>query len=369
MTNLKEFRELMLNPEKGLYSAEHVSAGIPVPKTRRVEQFSPEEWEEFTEEWASSLKTSYVRVARFAGSGDQGLDVVAFITDETFNGGWHNYQCKHYANSLAPNDIWIEIGKMIYYSFSGEYPPPEKYYFVAPKGVGTRLGKLLADPEKLKNKARENWPKYCDKIAKNVDSSLEGDLLNYFEHFDFSIFSFKSLVELIEGHSVTPFHSVRFGGGLPVRPTPDVPPEEIEITESRYITQLYEAYSDHTGEKIKDVTSVEKRPDLKNDFLRQRERFYHAESLRNFARDTVPPGTFEELQEDIFQGVIDVCETQHDDGLVRMRATVTQSARLSISSSPLSTVTKVQDKQGVCHQLANENRLIWVQNNDEENES
>jgi len=364
MKDLKELRELIPNPEKGLYSADHVSVGIPIPKTRRVEQFSPEEWEEFTEEWASSLKTSYVRVARFAGSGDKGLDVVGFITDGTFNGGWHNYQCKHYAKSLAPNDIWMEIGKIIYYSFTGEYPPPEKYYFVAPKGVGTMLGKLLADPEKLKNKARENWPKYCDTIVENVDSGLEGDLLNYFEKFNFSIFSSKSLVELIEGHSTTTFHSVRFGGGLPVRPTPDVPPDEIATIESRYITQLYEAYSDHTGEEINDERSMEKRLELKRDFLRQRERFYHAESLRNFARDTVPPGTFDDLQEDIFQGVIDVYETDHDDGFARMKATVSQSARLSVISSPLSTATKVQDKQGVCHQLANENRLIWVHNND-----
>lgn len=198
---------------------------------------------------------------------------------------------------------------------------------------------------------------------------LAGDLLHYVEQFDFSIFSSKSLAELIEGHSKTPFHAARFGGGLPIRPIPDKPPEEIASMESRYIEQLYEAYSDHMGEEIKDTISIEKNPELKTDFLRQRERFYHAESLRNFARDTVPSGTFEYLQEEIYQGVVDTCESMQDDGLARMRATVSQSAQLSIASSPLSNVTRVQDKQGICHQLANEDRLIWVPDDNNEKES
>ena len=107
-------------------------------------------------------------------------------------------------------------------------------------------------------------------------------------------------------------------------------------------------------------STLDQKPGLRTDFLRQRERFYQAESLRNFARDTVPEGTFEALQEDIFQGVIDVAASDHEDGLARMRATIAQSARLPVTSSPLSSVTRVPDKQGICHQLANVDRLTWV---------
>lgn len=361
MTDLNEFRELGPNPQKGLYSAEHVATGIPIPKTRRIEQFSPDEWEEFIEEWATSLKSEYARVARFAGSGDQGLDVVGFIEDGAFKGGWDNYQCKRYGAPLTPSDIWVEIGKIIYYSFRVEYPAPRKYYFVAPKGIGTSLGKLLADPARLKQGAKIAWGQHCEsKIAKDVVAKLDGDLLVYFENFDFSMFSSRSLIEMIEGHVSTPFHSIRFGGGLPARPLSLVPPKELASTESRYIQQLYEAYSDHAGEKISDITALDKQPALKKDFTRQRERFYHAESLRNFARDTVPYGTYEELQEDVYQGVIDTCASSHEDGLEKMRSTLSQAAQLSIASSPLSSATRVQDKQGICHQLANEDRLIWV---------
>lgn len=366
MSEKDKMRPLAPNPQKGLFSSEHVASGIPIPKTRRIELFSPDEWEEFTEEWASILEDSYHQVSRFGGAGDQGLDVVGFISDGTFDGGWDNYQCKHYDGPLAPSDVWLEIGKLIYYTFSGEYPPPQNYYFVASKGIGTSLGKLLANPARLKEKARENWPKYCaGNISKSVTADLTGELLDHFNDFDFSIFKSKSLADLIKGHFKTPFHTVRFGGGLPARPISEPPPGKITVLESRYIEQIFEAYSDRLGAKIKKLEDVEKHPGLEKDFLRQRERFYHAESLRNFARDTVPTGTFEELQEEVFQGVIDTCDSEHEDGFVRMQVTMTQSARLPVTSSPLCSVTKTQDKQGICHQLANGDRLVWVQKNEE----
>ncbi len=361
MTDTNDFRDLAPKPTVGLYTSEHVKSGIPIPKQSRVEHFSAAEWEEFTEEWASSPDTNYKKVVRFAGAGDTGLDVVGFISDATFVGGWDNYQCKHYDHSLTPSDIWVEIGKIIYYSFVGEYPPPRKYYFVAPKDVGTSLGKLLASPSKLKEEAKANWPKYCEKgISSTLPVLLEGDLLLYLDNFDFSIFSSKSPIDVLRWHSTTPFHAVRFGGGLPIRPAPITPPTEIAISESRYIQQLLAAYEEHAGSPIPDVSDLNTKPDLKRDFLRQRERFYHAESLRNFARDTVPSGTYEALQEDIYQGVVDICDARHEDGFARMRATVIQSAQVSVSHSPLSSVARPQDKQGICHQLANEDRLIWV---------
>ena len=43
-----------------------------------------------------------------------------------------------------------------------------------------------------------------------------------------------------------------------------------------------------------------------------------------------------------------------------MKATVSQAASIATTSNPLTSVVKVQDQQGICHQLANENRLLWV---------
>jgi hypothetical protein len=170
--------------------------------------------------------------------------------------------------------------------------------------------------------------------------------------------NFGRAIDLISGHAKTPFHSVRFGGGLPPRPVSDRPPEEYEKIESRYIQQLFIAYSDNLGESVNHVTDL--CLSLKDNFLRQRERFYHAESLRNFARDTVPEGTFESLQDEIFHGVIDICDGSHEDGLACLKATLSESARISITSNPLEKTIKVQDRQGICHQLANDDRLFWV---------
>jgi hypothetical protein len=124
-------------------SSEHIHGGIPIPKPIRVTTFSPAEWESFTQEWASSLKDVYIRVERYTGSGDQGVDIAGFISDRGWEGGWDNFQCKHYDHPLTPSDIWVEIGKIVYYSYKNEYPPPCKYYFIASRGLGTKLGKLL----------------------------------------------------------------------------------------------------------------------------------------------------------------------------------------------------------------------------------
>lgn len=361
-----KFRDLSPNPKSGLYSAEHVTSGIPIPKTKRIELFSADQWEEFTEEWATSLASSYHKIKRFAGAGDQGLDVVGFISNSTFEGGWDNYQCKYYDHSLYPSDVWVEFGKIIYYSFRGDYPPPQKYYFVAPKQVGTTLGKLLATPQSLKAELLINWVGHCqDKISTTNPVVLEGNLRDYFDKFDFTIFDSSSLVDMVAGHVTTPFHAVRFGGGLGIRPTPEIPAANTVTIDRRYVRQLLAAYAEASGDNTAPLTLaiLDKNDKHKNSFHRQRERFYHAESLRNFSRDTVPEGTYEQLQEDIYQGVIDVCEGGHDNGLERMKNTVSQAAKVSIQSSPLASVIRVADKQGICHQLVDNERLSWVDEN------
>ncbi len=342
-------------------TAAHVMSGLPMPKPVRVKIFSPDEWEQFSEEYATSLKPDYAKVRRFAGAGDMGVDVAGFVTDQGFSGGWDNYQCKRYDHPLRPSDIWVELGKIIFYSFKGEYSAPRKYYFCASQDIGTTLQRLLADPVKLKQKCREEWTKNCaTQITDTQVVTLSGDLLYYFNSFDFTIFSSKSTLELIEGHSKTQFHAVRFGGGLPPRPIHLPPPEEPHHHESRYIRQLLDAYGDHAGEYYTDLPALSANLTLHSNFRRQRERFYHAEALRNFARDTVPEGTFASLQEEIYQAVADVCDSDHSNGFQRMTAAVLQATSVGSTSNPLSPATNVQDRQGICHQLANDDRLQWV---------
>jgi hypothetical protein len=147
---------------------------------------------------------------------------------------------------------------------------------------------------------------------------------------------------------------------LPPRPKPGVPPATPAQSESRYLRQLLDAYGDHLGSQLSDTAALVGHKDLTRDFLRQRERFYHAESLRNFARDTVPDGTFDDLQDEIYHGVVDICERTHENGFARMSETVSHATHVATTSNPLASTVKTQDRQGICHQLANDDRLTWV---------
>jgi hypothetical protein len=119
------------------------------PIAKLIELLEPGQWEEFTEEWAHSLK-QYTDVERWSGPGDMGRDIIGFSSNQKFDGPWDNYQCKRYALKLAPLHIWVELGKIIYYTHIKAFTVPQNYYFVASKGVGLSLQKLLSDPVKLK---------------------------------------------------------------------------------------------------------------------------------------------------------------------------------------------------------------------------
>lgn len=350
-------------------SAAQVSVGIPIPPVRLLQVMSPNEWEEFTEEWLSfhKKKGMYQSIKRFSGPGDLGLDVIAFTAAEGFAKPWDSYQCKHYDHALTPTDVYGEIGKIIYHSFQ-RTPPfnqvccvPRRHVFIAPFGVGITLGRLLRDPNRLMEKVREKWESHCVlAIGAGIEAPLTGEFLTYFDSFDFSIFDDRTAVELVEEHAQTVFHAPRFGGGLPPRGEPDTPPAEPTEDESLYLRKLLDAYGDHLGKPVTYREELVPHPDLDGHYKRQRVLFYSAESLRNFARDRTPPRTFNSLQDDVYNGVIDIYETSHADALECLRKTVAAAGQLDVSGNALVGVTKVADKQGICHQLANDDCLTWT---------
>jgi hypothetical protein len=361
---------------KALYTvpaAAQMSGGIPIPPVRLLQIMSPEDWEAFTEEWLSFYKTKgqYQSIRRYSGPGDLGLDVVGFTSSKGFAEAWDSYQCKHYAHALEPNDVYGEVAKIIYHSFK-QTPPfnqasrvPRRHLFAAPHGVGITVGRWLKDPDRFKKEVRQKWETHCvPKIGKGIQAPLQGNLLEYFDSFDFSIFGDMTGVELIEGHAQTVFYAARFGGGLPPREEPPTPPVEPSEAESLYLRKLLDAYGDDLGRAIAAMSDIGGRPDLETHYNRQRVLFYSAEALRNFARDRTPPLTFDSLQDDVFHGVIDICESNHASGLVRLRATVSAAGGVDVGGNALVGVTRVADKQGICHQLANDDRLTWTKSHD-----
>jgi hypothetical protein len=297
-------------------------------------------------------------VERTGGSGDLGCDVIGTPVRSNV-GSWDLFQCKHYNHPLRPAEAWIELGKVCYFSYTGAYVFPRRYYFVAPQGIGTTLARLLKQPAHLKALLLAEWDKHCAKhLVTGKHIALDGGLRAHIDGLDFARFSHIPTQRLIEEHAKTRYFIVRFGLGLPQRSKPQTPPAAPTAEETRYIRQLMDAYADHLRKPV--ATPADLDAKLGQHFARSRERFYCAESLRNFSRDTLPEGTFEALQQQIFDGVVDVCEATHACGFTRVTATTAEAGKLDLTSSALLGRVDVADRHGICHQLANEDRLTWV---------
>lgn len=345
-------------------AAKTFSGKILTPKQHLL-LFDADDWEQFIEEWAQFQKQQYLKVARLGGAFDYGIDVACFKSEKGFQGQWHNFQCKYYKGApLTPGTALPEIGKVLWHAFKKRITMPQKYFFFAPKDCGASLKKLLLDAPTLTQHLFEKWDDWCkDSITSTQSVELDGEFLEFVKDQSFEVFQYKPTHEVIEEHRQTPFFIPRFGGGLPDRPKSEKPPEEIAEIEARYVDQLFEAYSDALQSCISSE-NLGSDAKLEAHFNRQRESFFQAESLKTFARDTVPFGTFESLQEEIFTGVIDICENEFPHGLDRLNNVTNTAKQLALTSNGLIQVTKLQDRQGICHQLANEDRLVWVQDDD-----
>lgn len=335
-----------------------MQAGLPIAPIDRIRLWSGDVWEDFILEWATSLASEYARVERCGGAGDMGRDVIGFVGDTE---DWDNYQCKHYAAGLTPSEIWIELGKLVYYTWRGEYSVPRRYIFVSPHGAGTKLSNLLRDPVKLRGELVANWARYCSSgITSSATISLEGDLLDHLNELDFGIFDSMPPLSLLEQHATTPFHASRFGGGLPTRPDVEVPPDEVQEMEAPYVGALWHAYAEHTKCEVKGLADLGEREDLADHFTDSRFEFFSAEALRAFSRDALPEGEFERLQEEVHLGIKPELRASHPGGYERLLAAVRMANVLPLTNHPLVTRVSVRDRGGICHQLVNEGHFTWV---------
>jgi hypothetical protein len=349
------------NPGATLLTASQVQFGPPIEPLIRILTYGATEWESFVDEWVSHcLKAKYKKVLRLTGGGDRGIDVAGFTDDKLLEGVWDNYQCKHFNHPVMPSEAWPEIGKILWHSYNKYYTPPRAYYFVAPHGTGTTLSQLLANKTRLKAELLKVWDKSVkDTITDIQPVVLEQEFAEYVDNFDFGIFKPIAVREVVEQHRNSPYFVARFGGGLPARPKPKAPPEDIQANESIYVGKLFEAYTDHAKETIAECAALKKFSKLDQHFRRQREAFFHAESLRVFVRDKVEPGTFESLQDEIYHSVIDTHDADHPDAFHRVVAVTSVAQATPLGAHPLSPSTLTKDKHGICHQLANEDRLQW----------
>lgn len=340
-------------------SADVVAAGLPIPPIERIRIFSDSQWEDFVLEWADSLRDQYGTVERCGGAGDMGRDIIAF--DKANPVIWDNYQCKHYKAGLTPGDIWVELGKLVYYTYINEYTYPQKYVFVAPQGAGTKLSNLLRKADKLKAQLIDNWEKHCKTgITSTTVIELDATLRTYLDGLDFSIFEAVPPLRIIDQHAKTRWYATRFGGGLPARPKIVAPPVTVAAHEVTYVRSLLDAYGDHLKCSVPTVADLGQHDDVREHFNDARLEFYSAEALRAFSRDTLPPGAFEELQNELHGGIKDEMRGEHSDGYRRVLSVVKTAKLLPITGHALKERLSTHDRGGICHQLANDGKVKWI---------
>ena len=284
-------------------------------------------------------------------------------TQPSSGGKFDIYQCKHYGHSLHPGNVWAELGKLCYFTFIDAFAVPEEYRFVCPEDVGPELGRLLEKPEDLRQRLMAEWEKHVEgEITKKQKIKLESNLLDHVKTFDFERVGCKPIHEIVQEFKTTPRYPPRFGGGLIIPRSPDKkPPAEIEDHEQRYVEQLIEAYQDHKDDGVK-LETLSAHPELESHFVRSRVRYFCAETLRLDVRDNLPDGvTFEQVQDQVLDAVSDICEDRkHVSGLDRVNAVTNHAGNYVVQDHPLKGYVKSQVLKGVCHQLANVDRLKWV---------
>lgn len=340
---------------QNMLTALDVQKGEPVHPLERLQIMSADEWEIFTLELVYHLSKNYEVVTRCAGAGDKGRDVIG-----RFSSGWDNYQCKHYGEKLSVADVVAELGKLVYYSWRGDYTLPREYRFVTPKGCSSDCIDMFSNKARIKKEVISRWDKSCrDKITKTQSIPLEGELLDYLNSIDFSFVDEMSSLDLVEKHSKTPYHSSRFGIYHLKRPqVKKNAPEAVGDNERVYIEALLHAFSDADGTEYS-LENV-KASEYKEDLERARINFFSAESLETFTRDAFPAGCYEELKDECYEGVYSVVRQKHDNGYDRFLAVSTQSASIPYSSHPLFHYIQTSDRKGLCHQLVNDKKFKWI---------
>lgn len=313
----------------------------------------------FVRDWVSNKLGAYVEVCRFSGAKDLGRDVVGFLTESKHEGDWENYQCKQYAKRLPTDTAICELGKILYYSWKGDFTPPSKYFFVAPKGLNRNLETLIFNPSKLKSAVVDEWDKYCRyKIIENGDIPLSDELRLVLERFNYSSVTRIALEDMLSDPAAKKVLFKYFGADPGMSPRGIVPPAILD-SESEYIRQLVGVYAEKESVIINNHEELDAFPQYKKNLTLQRERFFDADAFKRYYRDNTDAEVIDGFEEDIYHGVVDVFETVHPNGMDKVQSVMTQAAAIQTSGATAK-YARVPVKQGICHHFVNDGKFKWI---------
>lgn len=326
--------------------------------SRHILALDDADLERFVLRWAQVKTTpNYHAFQRFAGAGDMGRDVVGFLTNASHEGPWHNFQCKQLGRrNLGVGTALLDLGKILHFSHQGKFTLPERFTFVAPRGLARPLEDLIFNPTSLKQTMIEKWDEYCGtKIERGKTIAMDAPLLTHINKFDFSCVNRCSLDDILTDPAAKPALAAMFGTD-PGSPPPGVVPAAVEPGELRYADALMRAYGErdncsyacHDDIVVHDVHGQH--------FFEQRERFYAADAFSRFYRDNTLAEEISALEDEMYHGIIEKHRETHIDSLARVNAVMGQAAAV-LPGGPLARHARVQVRQGICHHFVNNSRI------------
>jgi hypothetical protein len=326
---------------------------------KQISGYGADEWEIFTREWQQGLAPlhGYHEVKRLGGAGDHGRDVIGLCSKAGCEGVWDNYQCKNYGAMLQTPTACRDAGKIIFHAFRGVFVPPRRCSFVAPKGPSMDLRDLLLRPSKFREEVIKTWnTRVAGHMVDNQKHMLGGELAHYVEAYDFQSFGYATLDEMLDAHRLTAYWTQRFGGLLP-SPRPGVTPEAIALHETVYVRKLLDVYAEAAGTEITCASDLDAHAQWNTDLQKQRVKFFDAEAFMATYRDQTEPGTTEDFADQILNA-IEPSLMIPGSGLNRLSTALTVAGKAE-PASVLAPQAKTGIKQGVCHQLANDDHVTW----------
>ena len=337
----------------------------------RLKFMDEDRYEEMITKWAyfclkEDSNKKYEDVFRYGGSGDGGIDVIAFYDFK--NQICDIYQCKHYKDSIGYSDINKELCKFLYNTFIDYIPFPKTYYLVAPQNITGPLGSLFNDHEKLRNRLWEDWEKSIKKkLAVNITNGENDKFKNHVGTFDRSIRKPLSPDKIIEGLRKEYWLYFQYLGidRTLIPRAHAAPPSTVADYESTYINHLVDAYSDANKSSITQINlNDENMAMYKAHFTASREQFYLAESAAMIGKEICSGGNdeYSEIKDNIEEHVIDEYYSQyHTDGFEKVKAVTKSASQYQVEEmNSVKPIISSRVLKGMCFQLSNENKLIWV---------
>ena len=152
------------------------------------------------------------------------------------------------------------------------------------------------------------------------------------------------------------------------KPDPIPVPADVKPEEMKYVSALYEAYGETSG---KPVTGPQDLGKFKKHFDRQRKNYYRAETIHRELRDTIHKDEhgFEELKDEVEEGIAEKTEAYYRDPVQKVDAVMEHAGLVPLSHNTEDIMlgwVGPAEKKGVCHMLVNDERLSWVDEDDDE---